>query len=135
MLMALSCITAGDAILIDKIYPGRSINGGAQYYSAVRVEHYDKGAPRCLCKARSQPRVSGSFWALNGLYCKMFQRIGGFEEKFIFGHYEDAKSLSSVERANSVRPLCKSITICISYICESKVRMATRSHTECSEAQ
>ncbi|MCJ2133988.1 hypothetical protein MKK69_07900 [Methylobacterium sp. J-026] len=75
---------------VDRLFPGRSIDTGPPFYPAVRVEHLDKGAP-----ARFSDRDrNGDLAALSGalMVCskEAFMSIGGFAEKFIFGHYEDA---------------------------------------------
>jgi GT2 family glycosyltransferase len=56
----------------------------------VRVEHYGKGAPpdtHQFTRARPVPAVTGAF-----ISCRRewFERLGGFTEDFVFGHYEDA---------------------------------------------
>ncbi len=64
----------------------------------LRVEHYGKGAPAWsdrYTRARPVPAVSGAFISVARDW---FEKIDGFCEDFIFGHYEDAdlclKSLS-----------------------------------------
>ncbi len=56
----------------------------------VRVQHYGKGAPpdiAALTRARPVPAVTGAF-----ISCRRdwFERLGGFAEDYVFGHYEDA---------------------------------------------
>jgi GT2 family glycosyltransferase len=65
----------------------------------VRVEHYGKGAPAWsaeFTRPRPVPAVSGAFISLNRAW---YEKLGGFTEDFIFGHYEDAdlclKSISA----------------------------------------
>jgi hypothetical protein len=65
----------------------------------VRVEHYGKGAPAWsqeFTQPRPVPAVTGAFISLNRAW---FEKLGGFTEDFVFGHYEDAdlclKSLSA----------------------------------------
>jgi hypothetical protein len=56
----------------------------------VRVEHYGKGAPAWseeYTKPRPVPAVTGAFISLNRAW---FEKLGGFTEDFVFGHYEDA---------------------------------------------
>jgi hypothetical protein len=56
----------------------------------VRVEHYGKGAPAWseeYTKSRPVPAVTGAFISLNRSW---FEKLGGFTEDFVFGHYEDA---------------------------------------------
>lgn len=65
----------------------------------VRVEHYGKGAPDWATrytKARPVPAVTGAFISADR---KWFEALGGFNEDYIFGHYEDADlCLRSLER-------------------------------------
>jgi GT2 family glycosyltransferase len=65
----------------------------------VRVEHYGKGAPPWstqYTRPRPVPAVTGAFISINRAW---FEKLGGFTEDFVFGHYEDAdlclKSLSA----------------------------------------
>lgn len=56
----------------------------------VRVEHYGKGAPpetSSFLQARPVPAVTGAF-----ISCERdwYEKLGGFTEDFVFGHYEDA---------------------------------------------
>ena len=56
----------------------------------LRVEHYGKGAPRDLREfggSRPVSAVSGAFMSIDRGW---FERLGGFAEDYIFGHYEDA---------------------------------------------
>jgi hypothetical protein len=56
----------------------------------VRVEHYGKGAPAWaeeFTKPRPVPAVTGAFISLNRPW---YEKLGGFTEDFVFGHYEDA---------------------------------------------
>lgn len=56
----------------------------------LRVEHYGKGAPPLgtrFVQSRPVPAVTGAFISLNR---KWFENIGGFDEDYVFGHYEDA---------------------------------------------
>lgn len=65
----------------------------------VRVEHYGKGAPAWsheFTRPRPVPAVTGAFISLNRGW---YEKLGGFTEDFVFGHYEDAdlclKSISA----------------------------------------
>ena len=65
----------------------------------VRVEHYGKGTPAWLetyTKPRPVPAVTGAFMSIDRGW---FERLGGFTEDYVFGHYEDAdlclKSIAS----------------------------------------
>ena len=56
----------------------------------VRVEHYGKGAPAWSkehTKSRPVPAVTGAFMSIDRTW---FEKLGGFTEDFVFGHYEDA---------------------------------------------
>ena len=56
----------------------------------VRVEHYGKGAPPDspqFTRARPVPAVTGAFISVARPW---FERLGGFTEDYVFGHYEDA---------------------------------------------
>ena len=52
------------------------------------VEHYRKGFPdRGDMAAREVPAVTGALMLFDATN---FEKIGGFDEKFVYGHYEDA---------------------------------------------
>jgi GT2 family glycosyltransferase len=56
----------------------------------IRVEHYGKGAPAEtpeLTRARPVPAVTGAFISADRAW---FEKLGGFTEDYVFGHYEDA---------------------------------------------
>jgi GT2 family glycosyltransferase len=56
----------------------------------VRVEHYGKGAPpdaEEFIRSRRVPAVTGAFQSFRRGW---FERLGGFSDSFMFGHYEDA---------------------------------------------
>ena len=56
----------------------------------LRVEHYGKGAPpwaTAFTASRPVPAVTGAFMSIDRAW---FEKLGGFTEDFIFGHYEDA---------------------------------------------
>ncbi len=55
----------------------------------IRTEHYGKGAPawgRGFAAPRKVSAVSGAFISAEQ---KWFEALGGFNEDFLFGHYED----------------------------------------------
>jgi len=65
----------------------------------IRVEHYGKGAPLWatqFMESRPVPAVTGAFISAERAW---FERLGGFTEDYVYGHYEDAdlclKSLQS----------------------------------------
>jgi GT2 family glycosyltransferase len=56
----------------------------------LRVEHYGKGAPAWatqFTRSRPVPAVSGAFISADRAW---FEQLGGFNEDYVFGHYEDA---------------------------------------------
>ncbi|MGA9867545.1 MAG: hypothetical protein WBQ75_14040 [Acetobacteraceae bacterium] len=56
----------------------------------ARVEHYGKGAPpdaEAYLRPRPVPAVSGAFLSVERDW---FERLGGFSEDYVLGHYEDA---------------------------------------------
>ena len=56
----------------------------------LRVEHYGKGAPAespQYTTPRPVPAVTGAFISVARPW---FERLGGFTEDYVFGHYEDA---------------------------------------------
>lgn len=58
--------------------------------SMLRVEHYGKGSHRDTPEFRlSRPvrAISGAFMSVKR---RWFERLGGFAEDYVFGHYEDA---------------------------------------------
>ncbi len=63
----------------------------------LRVEHYGKGAPADatrFTRSRPVPAISGAFISIDRAW---FERLGGFSEDYLFGHYEDADlSLKSI---------------------------------------
>jgi GT2 family glycosyltransferase len=67
----------------------------------VRVEHYGKGAPVSVARftrSRPVPAVTGAFISCDRDW---FERLGGFTEDYVFGHYEDADlCLKSLERGS-----------------------------------
>jgi hypothetical protein len=65
----------------------------------ARVEHYGKGAPPDTdryVRARPVPAVGGAFMSCERGW---FERLDGFNEDYVFGHYEDADlCLASIAR-------------------------------------
>jgi GT2 family glycosyltransferase len=56
----------------------------------ARVEHFGKGAPEWserFTRARPVPAVTGAFISFDRAW---YEKLGGFTEDFVFGHYEDA---------------------------------------------
>jgi GT2 family glycosyltransferase len=64
----------------------------------LRVEHYGKGAPPStdrFLRSRPVPAVTGAFMSFDRGW---FEKLGGFAEEYVFGHYEDADlCLKSIE--------------------------------------
>jgi GT2 family glycosyltransferase len=74
-----------------EIDSGLTLTSGAPSAQRVcRVEHYGKGAPSDtlqFTRARPVPAVTGAFISIERSW---FEKLGGFTEDFVFGHYEDA---------------------------------------------
>ena len=70
----------------------------------IRVEHYGKGAPENLTRftePRPVPAVTGAFISSDRGW---FEKLGGFTEDYVFGHYEDADfCLKSIVRGTFPR--------------------------------
>jgi GT2 family glycosyltransferase len=65
-------------------------NGRHRTFQLMRVEHYGKGSPRELTeytRPRPVPAVTGAFISCERAW---FERLEGFTEDYVFGHYEDA---------------------------------------------
>ena len=63
---------------------------GTTTQDLLRVEHYGKGAPpdfQAFRAGRPVPAVTGAFMSTDRAW---FERLGGFSEDYVFGHYEDA---------------------------------------------
>ena len=63
---------------------------GIERVELLRVEHYGKGAPPdtgAFLRSRPVPAVTGAFMSVDRDW---FERLGGFSEEYVFGHYEDA---------------------------------------------
>jgi GT2 family glycosyltransferase len=79
---------------------GLSLAGGRPVARQIcRVEHYGKGAPAespQFTRPRPVPAVTGAFISVDKSW---FEKLGGFTEDFIYGHYEDADlCLKSIEK-------------------------------------
>jgi GT2 family glycosyltransferase len=62
----------------------------ATHVELVRVEHYGKGAPdwaQNFTQPRPIPAITGAFISSNRAW---YEKLGGFTEDYVFGHYEDA---------------------------------------------
>lgn len=63
---------------------------GIRTVPMIRVEHYGKGAPAwsdTYTRARAVPATTGALISADRAW---FERLGGFTEDYVFGHYEDA---------------------------------------------
>lgn len=63
---------------------------GITHRNLIRVEHYGKGAPLWatqFSEPRPVPAVTGAFISVQRAW---FEKLGGFTEDYVFGHYEDA---------------------------------------------
>ncbi|MGN6411298.1 MAG: glycosyltransferase family 2 protein [Nitrobacter sp.] len=70
----------------------------------LRVEHFDKGVPfseREWQKPKAVPAITG---AVMGFEKPMFEKLGGFSTRYIYGHYEDADL--SLRWSASNGPVC-----------------------------
>ena len=65
-------------------------SGRLERLEMARVEHYGKGAPDWasdFTRPRPVPAVTGAFISSDAAW---FEKLGGFCEDYVFGHYEDA---------------------------------------------
>lgn len=65
-------------------------DGAVEARRFARVEHYGKGAPpdtATYVRPRPVPAASGAFLSVDRDW---FEKLGGFSEDYVFGHYEDA---------------------------------------------
>ncbi len=79
---------------------GISVRGGTiQTERTVRTEHYGKGAPAWaeqFVRPRPVPAVTGAFISTDRAW---YEALDGFNEDYVFGHYEDADfCLRSLQR-------------------------------------
>jgi GT2 family glycosyltransferase len=69
----------------------------------LRVEHFGKGAPPLtdqFLRSRPVPAITGAFMSCDRGW---FEKLGGFTEEYVLGHYEDADlCLKSIE--NGIAP-------------------------------
>jgi GT2 family glycosyltransferase len=74
-----------------EIDPGFHNNvDGVTRRNMIRMEHYGKGAPHWANQyvaSRPVPAVTGAFLSIDRAW---FEKLGGFTENYVFGHYEDA---------------------------------------------
>jgi len=72
-------IDAGVSVSLDKV----------SSLPMVRTEHYGKGSPvwsKDFVSPRPVPAITGAFMSIDRDW---FETIGGFNEEYLFGHYED----------------------------------------------
>ncbi len=63
---------------------------GVTRQELLHVEHYGKGAPPdfpAFRRPRPVPAITGAFMSADRAW---FERLGGFSEQYVYGHYEDA---------------------------------------------
>jgi GT2 family glycosyltransferase len=87
-----------------EIDAGISVKGDRIYEQPmIRTEHYGKGAPswsRQFACPRPVPAITGAFMSADRDW---FEKLGGFTEDFMFGHYEDGDlSLKSLAAGKPV---------------------------------
>ena len=84
---------------LDSVAAVMPLAGAIERRRMLRVEHYGKGAPdwaATFARARPVPAVTGAFVSVDRDW---FERLGGFTEDYVFGHYEDADlCLKSLEQ-------------------------------------
>ena len=78
---------------------GVTFDGGrTSRWQLLRVEHYGKGASPQIAdfvRPRPVPAVTGAFISADRAW---FEKLGGFSDEYVFGHYEDADlCLKSIE--------------------------------------
>ncbi len=79
-----------DVFMRSPTYNGSASGKDETRAELVRVEHFDKSAPFDPSEWRQPvvvPAISGAVMAFNR---PMFEKIGGFSTRYIYGHYEDA---------------------------------------------
>ena len=79
-----------DVFFRSHTYQRRASNDETPYVKLARVEHFDKGVPFISDRWREPivvPAISG---AVMGFRRSLFEKIGGFSTRYIYGHYEDA---------------------------------------------
>lgn len=88
-----ACLYYDDgSVMHAGMYFGKDVfyDGGTEPIELLRVEHYAKGFPETAEEARTTrivPAVTGAFISIDRGH---FENLGGFDEDFIFGNYEDA---------------------------------------------
>jgi GT2 family glycosyltransferase len=79
-----------DVFVRSHTYQARASDVVDPQVKLVRVEHYDKGVPFLAERWRLPvvvPAISGAVMAFSR---PLFEKIGGFSTRYIYGHYEDA---------------------------------------------
>ena len=79
-----------DVFVRSHTYQKKASGRTEEHVKLVRVEHFDKGAPFRAENWRQPkvvPAISGAVMAFKR---PLFERIGGFSTRYIYGHYEDA---------------------------------------------
>jgi GT2 family glycosyltransferase len=79
-----------DVFVRSHTYQRHASGHGNPHIKLVRVEHFDKGVP-FLAERWEQPvvvpAISGAVMAFRR---PLFEKLGGFSTRYIYGHYEDA---------------------------------------------
>ncbi len=78
--------------LFFRCHTMKPYGGGAEptTFGLLRVEHFDKGVPFVAQRWREPVVVPAITGALMAISRPLFERIGGFSTRYIYGHYEDA---------------------------------------------
>jgi len=86
-----SIMHGGMAILEDEPPETANSKGPGHFEQILRVDHYLKGAPKEILQNIVEPApvqaVTGALMIIQKAY---FEKLGGFSEDYLFGHYEDA---------------------------------------------
>jgi GT2 family glycosyltransferase len=79
-----------DVFVRSHTYQKRASSHANSHVKLARVEHFDKGVP-FLAERWEQPVVVPAITgAVMAFRRPLFEKIGGFSTRYIFGHYEDA---------------------------------------------
>jgi GT2 family glycosyltransferase len=86
-----SIMHGGMAILEDDSPETTYAKGAGHFSKILRVDHYLKGAPKEILRDLIEPIPVQAVTGALMIICKeYFQKLGGFAEDYLFGHYEDA---------------------------------------------
>ena len=79
-----------DVFVRSHTYQRRASSHSNPHVKLVRVEHFDKGVPFLAERWKQHmvvPAISGAVMAFRR---PVFEKLGGFSTRYIYGHYEDA---------------------------------------------